>query len=105
PNNLRFRQAIKQLDKIIYDLISRHGGDKQSDDLITMLLSAQDEDGTRMSRQQLRDELATLFFASHEAAALVLTWTCYLLASHPEKQETLIAENRDQSHERTVSAG
>ena len=104
PNNLRFRQAIKRLDKIIYDVISRHGGDKESDDLITMLLSAQDEDGTRMSRQQLRDELATLFFASHEAAALVLTWTCYLLARHPEKQETLIAENRDQSHERTVSA-
>ncbi|MEP6818893.1 MAG: cytochrome P450 [bacterium] len=101
PNNLRFRRAIKQLDKIIYDLISRHGGDKESD-LISMLLSAQ-EDGTRMSRQQLRDELATLFFASHEAAALVLTWTCYLLALHPEKQETLVAENRDQLQEGTAS--
>ncbi len=104
PNNLRFRKAIKQLDKIIYDLISRHRGDKGPDDLIAMLLSAEDEDGTRMSRQQLRDELATLFFASHEAAALVLTWTCFLLALHPEKQETLIAENRGQLHERTASA-
>jgi cytochrome P450 len=92
PNNLRFRKAIKQLDKIIYDLISRHREDEQSGDLITMLLSAQDEDGTGMNRQQLRDELATLFFASHEAAALVLTWTCYLLACHPDKQETLVAE-------------
>ena len=94
PNNLRFRKAIKQLDRIIYDLISRHREDKGSDDLIAMLLSAEDEDGTRMSRQQLRDELATLFFASHEAAALVLTWTCYLLARYPDKQETLVAELR-----------
>ena len=101
PNNLRFRRAIKQLDQIIYDLISRHREDRESDDLITMLLSAEDEDGTRMSGQQLRDELATLFFASHEAAALVLTWTCYLLALHPDKQETLVAELRSRLQERT----
>ena len=92
PNNLRFRKAIKQLDKIIYDLISQHEGDKEPDDLVTMLLAAEDEDGTRMSRKQLRDELATLFFASHEATALVLAWTCYLLARYPGKQEALFAE-------------
>lgn len=101
PNNLRFRKAIKQLDKIIYDLISRHREDK-ANDLIAMLLSAEDEDGTRMSRQQLRDELATLFFASHEAAALVLTWTCYLLARHPDKQDTLVAELRSRLQDRTA---
>ena len=100
PNNLRFRKAIKQLDKIIYDLISRHRKDKGSDDLIAMLLSAEDEDGTRLSRRQLRDELATLFFASHEAAALVLAWTCYLLARYPDKQDTLVAELRSGSLDR-----
>jgi len=100
PNNLRFRKAIKQLDKIIYDLISRHREDMGSVDLIAMLLSAEDEDGTRMSRQQLRDELATLFFASHEAAALVLTWTCYLLARYPDKQDTLVAELRSSLQDR-----
>ena len=92
PNNLRLRSAISQLDRIIYDLISSHREGSESHDLIAMLLSAQDEDGTRLSTQQLRDELATLFFASHEAAALVLAWTCYLLALYPEKQDTLVAE-------------
>ena len=100
PKNLRFRKAIKQLDRIIYDLISRHREGKGSDDLISMLLSAEDEDGTRMSRQQLRDELATLFFASHEAAALVLTWTSYLLARYPDKQDTLVAELRSSLQDR-----
>ena len=102
PNNLRFRRAIKQLDQIIYDLISRHREDGESADLITMLLSAEDEDGTRMGTQQLRDELATLFFASHEAAALVLTWTCYLLARHPDKQAALFAELSGCLQERTA---
>lgn len=94
PNNLRFRRAIYRLDKIIFDLISAHEENLESDDLITMLLATEADDGARIGRQQLRDELATLFFSSHEAAALVLTWTCYLLAQHPEKQESLAAELR-----------
>lgn len=95
PNNLRFSKAIRRLDEIIYELISkRRRGDDEADDLLSMLLFAEDEDGTRMSSQQLRDELATLFFASHEAVALALSWTCYLLALHPDIQDTLVNELR-----------
>ena len=104
PNYLRFRRAIKQLDKIIYDLIASQKEDEQSDNVITRLLSAQSEGSARMSRQQLRDELATLFFSSHEAAALALTWTCYLLALYPAKQETLFAELCSCLPERTTPA-
>ena len=93
PNNLRFRKAIRQLDEIIYDLISeRLSSGEEADDLLSMLLFAEDEDGTKMNSQQLRDALATLFFASHEAVALALTWTCYLLALHPDIQDTLANE-------------
>jgi cytochrome P450 len=93
PNNLRFRKAIRQLDEIIYDLISqRLSRNEGTDDLLSMLLFAEDEDGTKMNSQQLRDALATLFFASHEAVALALSWTCYLLALHPDIQETLVNE-------------
>lgn len=101
PNNLRFRKAIKRLDKIIYELIAKQRDDEKAENLITRLLSGAAEAGTCMSRQQLRDELATLFFSSHEAAALALTWTCYLLALHPEKQETLFAELHSHLSERT----
>ena len=101
PNNLRLRKAIRRLDKIIYDLISqRLTSGAESDDLLSMLLFAEDEDGTRMNNQQLRDELATLFFASHEAVALALSWTCYLLALHPDIQDTLASELRSVPGER-----
>jgi cytochrome P450 len=92
-NNLRFRKAIKRLDEVIYGLISeRLSRGEEADDLLSMLLFAEDEDGRRMNRRQLRDALATLFFASHEAVALALTWTCYLLALHPDVQDTLVTE-------------
>jgi cytochrome P450 len=93
PNHLRFRKAINDLDKVVFRLISqRRKDDRQSDDLLSLLLTAHDDDGSQLNDRQLRDELTTLFFASHEAVALVLTWTCYLLALHPEVQESVVDE-------------
>jgi len=51
-----------------------------------------EESGARMSDQQLRDELMTLFGAGHETTAVALTWTWYLLARHPEVKEKLDEE-------------
>ena len=52
-----------------------------------MLLAAQDEDGSQMNDQQLRDEVMTLFLAGHETTALTLSWTWYLLAHNPEAEK------------------
>jgi cytochrome P450 len=45
-----------------------------------------------MTDRQLRDECVTLLLAGHETTALALSWACYLLARHPEAQESLHAE-------------
>src|SRR6266403_4154081 len=47
-------------------------------DLLSMLLAARDEDGSRMNDRQLRDEVMTLFLAGHETTALTLAWSWYL---------------------------
>jgi cytochrome P450 len=57
-----------------------------------MLLRAQDEDGSGMSDQQLRDELMTIFLAGHETTAVALTWAWVLLARNPEAEAKLHAE-------------
>src|SRR6185437_6716446 len=60
---------------------------------LSMLLQAQDEDdGSRMTDKQLRDEALTLFLAGHETTAIALSWTLYLLAQHPEVDAKLAAE-------------
>jgi cytochrome P450 len=56
-------------------------------------LHARDEnDGSRMTDQQLRDEALTLLLAGHETTALALSWTCYLLAQHPKALAQLEGE-------------
>ena len=57
-----------------------------------MLLQAHDEDGSQMTDAQLRDEVMTLFLAGHETTALVLSWSWYLLATHPEAEKKFHAE-------------
>ena len=57
-----------------------------------MLRRATDEDGTHMERQQLIDEVLILFTAGHETTANALSFTFFLLATHPEIQEKVHAE-------------
>jgi cytochrome P450 len=94
PSRRRFDRAVKRLDAIIYSVIEqrRKSGAGETVDLLSMLLHAQDEDGSRMSDKQLRDECMTLFLAGHETTALALSWTWLLLSQHPEVDAKLAHE-------------
>jgi len=85
PRMRRARVARARLDAIIYRLIAdRRASGRDHGDLLSMLLAAQDEDdGTVMTDQQVRDEAMTIFLAGHETTANALTWTWYLLSEHP----------------------
>lgn len=87
PSTIRFRGAVKRLDRTIYGIIDeRRASGEDRGDLLSMLLMAQDEegDGGGMTDVQLRDEALTLFLAGHETTANALAWTFYLLAQHPD---------------------
>jgi cytochrome P450 len=90
PINKGFQKAKRNLDSIVFRMINEHRmklekkGEKDTDLLFT-LLQAQD-DNTKMGKmtdQQLRDEVMTIFLAGHETTANALTWTFYLLSTHP----------------------
>jgi len=91
--NVRAALATRRLNKIIYRIIGqRRAAGRDAGDLLSMLLDAQDEDGSRMTDRQLRDEVITLFLAGHETTALALSWTWWLLAQHPQVEAKLHAE-------------
>ncbi len=94
PTNRRFHKVAAQLDEVIYRIIGqrRAGNGQDQGDLLSMLLQAHDEDGSQMTDKQLRDEVITLFLAGQETTALTLVWAWYLLALHPEAEETLWQE-------------
>jgi cytochrome P450 len=92
--NLRVEHAIRRLERILLAVIAdRRTRGEDRGDLLSMLLHAQDEEsGRRMSNQQLRDEVMTLFMAGHETTANTLAWTWFLLSGHPDVEARLHAE-------------
>lgn len=94
PANLRQRRVVRRLDEILYGFIrSRRQQNVDKGDLLSILLHARDEDdGSRMTDRQVRDEAMTLFLAGHETTALTLSWTWLLLAQHPRAEEILVEE-------------
>lgn len=95
PASGRFDRAKEELDTLIYDIIESRREGEPGDDLLYRLIEATDEDGERMSDEQLRDEVITLFLAGHETTGLTLAYALYLLTEHPAATERLYAEVDD----------
>jgi cytochrome P450 len=93
PTNLRIKREIAFIESILYRIIGeRRASGRDTGDLLSMLLRVRDEDGSRMTDKQLRDETITLFLAGHETTASSLSWTWWLLARNPEVEAKLHAE-------------
>lgn len=95
PSNNRCYEALDRLNGIIYRLIEeRRSAAGSKEDLLSMLLEAQDEEGNGegMSDRQVRDEAITLFLAGQETMANSLAWTWYLISRHPEIEKKLHEE-------------
>ncbi|ADU32117.1 cytochrome P450 [Evansella cellulosilytica] len=92
--NRKYKQAIKELDNVLFRLIKeRKETEVEHEDLLGVLMRAKDEtDGLSMEDNQLRDELMTIFLAGHETTANALTWTLYLLSQHRKIQDKLFKE-------------
>ncbi|MDQ3911883.1 MAG: cytochrome P450 [Actinomycetota bacterium] len=93
PNNVRYRRALKDLEGTVYSLIDGRRSNGGSEDLLSMLLEARDEEtGQGMGDVQLRDEVMTLLIAGNETTAVALSWAWYLLSRYPEVKQRLHGE-------------
>jgi cytochrome P450 len=85
----RFRAAVASLDHVVDTLVAAGAPDERS--LLARLLDSRDAAGRPLSRQLIRDEIATFLIAGHETTAASLTWAWHLLATNPEPAERLLA--------------
>ncbi len=91
--NREYRGALANIHGIMDRIIAgRRQSSARISDLLTMLMEARDENGDPMSDKQLRDEIITLLTAGHETTTLVLSWTCFLIATRPDVVERMTAE-------------
>lgn len=90
-NLVRQQTAI---DHLIYqELASRRTQDlSQREDILSLMMSARDEQGEAMTDVELRDELMTLMLAGHETTATAIAWSLYWVHRQPEIKAKLRAE-------------
>jgi cytochrome P450 len=82
----RFEGQLREVDELLFAEIAEHRERpdlEEREDILSMLMRAEFEDGSRMEDQELRDQLMTLLLAGHETTATALAWTFDLLLRHP----------------------
>src|ERR1041385_29911 len=90
-----FARQVRALDREVFALIAqRRVADdlKRREDILSLLIQAQDEEGTGLSDGELRDELVTLLVAGHQNTAALLSWAIHALDRDPESQEALATQ-------------
>src|SRR4051794_10415420 len=85
--------ARSRLDRLVYGEIERRRrtGERGSD-VLSMLLDASDEDGSKLSDVHVRDEVMTLLFAGHDTTTSTVAFLFYELSRDRDERERLAEE-------------
>jgi cytochrome P450 len=89
--------TIAAIDAILYDEIARcrqlsPDERAQRSDVLSLMVSAQHEDGTPLSDEQLHDNLILLLIGGHETSATSLCWAVHCALDNPGTWERMRAE-------------
>jgi len=82
----------------IYDLLQAEINERRTqpelsgNDVLSLMMSARDENGQPMTDVELHHELMTLLFAGHETTATALAWAFYWIHQLPSVHEKLLSE-------------
>ncbi|KAI6660527.1 Cytochrome P450 4B1-like isoform X1 [Oopsacas minuta] len=96
PTGRLYKQASKRSRAFTRNLIAEHvdklssngSSNKQEVDFINILLTTRDQNGNRLTDQEICDEIDTFVFEGHDTTATALTWILCYLTLYPEHQET-----------------
>jgi cytochrome P450 len=105
PGMRRFRHAKARLDEVVDGMIrtrmeqarqAEGRGIEERHDLLSVLLASRDDqaegDGLKLSADELRDQVLTLFLAGYETVANALAWTWLLLGQNPQPEKQMHEE-------------
>lgn len=81
-----------QLESFIRAMIAQKREDAESADVLAALVRAHDEDGTKLTDDELISHTVSLYAAGHVTTSTALTWTIFLLHQHPHIHADLLAE-------------
>lgn len=90
----RFLRQKQQINQLLQAEIQerREQADLSGADILTLLMSARDQNGQQMTDAELGDELMTLLVAGHETTASALTWALYWIHHLQSVHDRLLEE-------------
>lgn len=97
PSINKIKKAKENLDREIYKIVDKRlkeniKPEKKYNDILSIMLDARDEEGKPMSREQLYDEIFTIYMAGTDTSAKVMTWGFYLLEQNKQEAEKFLKE-------------
>jgi cytochrome P450 len=89
-----FLKQRSDADALIYGIFERRRSKNRSEpqDLLDMLLSAENTDGSPMPDVEIRNDVMSMILAGHETTTGELSWAFQLMAHNQTTQERLIDE-------------
>lgn len=90
----RFLRIRQEIDQLIYEEIAdrRRNDSELGTDILSLLMSAQDEMGQKLSDTELRNELITLLITGHDTTSTAMIWALYWTHQSRVIQEKLTDE-------------
>jgi cytochrome P450 len=96
-------RAKAKLDRVIFaEIARRRSSGERGVDILSLLLDATDEDGSRLSDGELRDQVMTLLFAGHDTTTSTVTFLFYELGRNPAEVPSLEDERLDMVIDETL---
>jgi cytochrome P450 len=93
PRHRRFHAALGAVHEVVDRIVAaRHQRQNESTDLLSLLLSARDEDGSELTDEELRNQVVTFLLAGHETTASTVTWAFAALDQHPAELQLVETE-------------
>jgi cytochrome P450 len=84
------QRARARLDTLVLgEIARRRAGGERGEDLLSLLLDAEDEDGGRLSDRHVRDEVMTMLFAGHDTTTSTVAFLFHELARRPDVADDL----------------
>lgn len=90
----KFLQQRQQMKALVYTEIAerRNNYDPEGEDLLTLLMSATDEEGNKLSDEELLGQVLSLLFTGNESTAASIAWSWYRVYGDAEIKARLFAE-------------
>ena len=85
------KNMLQELERIICERLESQ---EIGEDALGILIQAEDEEGNKLSLDELKDQVLLLLFAGHETLTSSLTSFCLLMAQHPEILEKVREEQK-----------